>query len=54
MVVHWIILGLLAALKPRTPALLITENLCLRQQLVVLKHKHERPTCAIGIDDFGF
>lgn len=39
---RWIILGLLAALKPR--ALLIAENLCLRQQLVVLKRKQKRPS----------
>jgi putative transposase len=42
MVFRWIILGLVTAFKPRPR--LIAENLCLRQQLVVLKRKQKRPS----------
>ena len=37
---RWLILGITAACKPR--ARLIAENLCLRQQLVVLKRRQKR------------
>ena len=39
---RWIVLGIAAAFRPR--AQLIAENLCLRQQLVVLQRKQMRPS----------
>jgi hypothetical protein len=37
-VLHFLVLAILAALKPK--ALLVAENLCLRQQLLVLERRH--------------
>ena len=39
--VQWVVLAIVAVLKPK--ALLVAENLCLRQQLLVLKRRPPRP-----------
>jgi hypothetical protein len=41
-VLHWLVLATAAVFKPK--ARLIAENLCLRQQLVVLKRRQKRPS----------
>jgi hypothetical protein len=40
-VFRFLVLAIAAVFKPR--ALLIAENLCLRQQLLVLQRRHPRP-----------
>ncbi|HEX9867221.1 MAG TPA: integrase core domain-containing protein [Candidatus Tectomicrobia bacterium] len=42
--VRWVALTIAALLKPK--ALLVAENLCLRQQLLVLQRRHPRPRLA--------
>jgi hypothetical protein len=37
-VLHFLVWAILAALRPK--ALLVAENLCLRQQLLVLQRRH--------------
>jgi len=41
-VFHWLILAMEAVCKPK--AQLIAENLCLRQQLMVLQRRQKRPS----------
>jgi transposase InsO family protein len=41
-VFHWLILAIVALCKPKVR--LVAENLCLRQQLVVLKRRQKRPS----------
>jgi hypothetical protein len=44
-VLRLLVLAIAAIFTPK--ALLIAENLCLRQQLVVLQRRHPRPRLAI-------
>jgi len=44
--------AILAALKPK--ALLVAENLCLRQQLLVLQRRQPRPTSKPSTGSLGY
>ncbi len=44
LVVRWMALAIIELFKPK--ALLVAENLCLRQQLLVLQRRHPRPRLA--------
>ena len=51
-VLHFLVWAILAALRPK--ALLVAENLCLRQQLLVLERSTRRRTCAMRTGSSGF
>jgi hypothetical protein len=51
-VIRWAGRAIAAWAKPRAD--LIAENLCLRQQLLVLERRTPRPRCATATDGSGF